>query len=236
MKNTIKWFAIIAIIAVIGFSMAACGGDDGTNPQIENYTVTYNGNAHTGGTVPTDSTPYPSGATVTVLGNNGNLAKTGNTFAGWNTAANGSGASYNAGSTFTIYANTTLYAQWTPVGGSTQSLDGIWEAPDGTRVTVSGNTGVYSVIGSAYSSGYMLDAVNKGYVAVGNQVFRNLTSSGNLTWTGQFMLITYNTSNPNVATGTSWANRTFTMSADGKTLQTFVSGSTTPENTFTRKQ
>jgi hypothetical protein len=29
MKNTIKWFGVIALVAVIGFSMAACGdGDD----------------------------------------------------------------------------------------------------------------------------------------------------------------------------------------------------------------
>jgi uncharacterized lipoprotein YehR (DUF1307 family) len=36
MKNTIKWFGIIAIIAVIGFSFIACGNDDnggdGTDP------------------------------------------------------------------------------------------------------------------------------------------------------------------------------------------------------------
>ena len=29
MKNFVKWFDIIALIAVIGFSFAACGGDDG---------------------------------------------------------------------------------------------------------------------------------------------------------------------------------------------------------------
>jgi predicted small lipoprotein YifL len=29
MKNVFKAFGIIAIVAVIGFSMAACGGDDG---------------------------------------------------------------------------------------------------------------------------------------------------------------------------------------------------------------
>jgi hypothetical protein len=29
MKNTLKWYGIIALIAVIGFSLAACGDDDG---------------------------------------------------------------------------------------------------------------------------------------------------------------------------------------------------------------
>jgi hypothetical protein len=28
MKNFVKWLGIIALVAVIGFSMAACGGDD----------------------------------------------------------------------------------------------------------------------------------------------------------------------------------------------------------------
>ena len=82
----------------------------------QNYTVTYNSNGATSGSVPTDSnSPYASGATVTVLGNTGNLAKTGYSFIGWNTQANGNGTSYAQGATFTINANTTLYAQWTPI-------------------------------------------------------------------------------------------------------------------------
>ena len=48
------------------------------------YAVTYNGNGATGGTAPADSNQYASGATVTVLGNIGSLAKSGSTFIGWN--------------------------------------------------------------------------------------------------------------------------------------------------------
>ncbi len=77
------------------------------------YTVTYNGNGATGGTPPTDSKQYASGATVTVLVNTGSLAKSGSTFTGWNTAAAGTGTSYSVGATFAITANVTLYAQWT---------------------------------------------------------------------------------------------------------------------------
>lgn len=77
------------------------------------YTVTYNGNTNTSGTIPVDgSSPYAASSTVTVLGNSGTLAKTGYTFAGWNTAANGSGTSYSQGGTFTIDANIILYAKW----------------------------------------------------------------------------------------------------------------------------
>ena len=79
------------------------------------YTITYNGNANTGGSPLTDSSsPYITGSTITVLGA-GTLVKTGNTFAGWNTLANGSGTSYAIGATFTITTNTILYAKWIPI-------------------------------------------------------------------------------------------------------------------------
>ena len=79
------------------------------------YTVTYDGNTSTGGTVPVDSAPYATGATVTVLGNTGSLVKSGGYhFVGWNTQPGGTGAGYSAGSTFAMgAANVTLYAQWT---------------------------------------------------------------------------------------------------------------------------
>ena len=84
------------------------------------YTVTYDGNGNTGGSVPVDSTAYHTGDTVTVSGNTGSLVKTGSSFTGWNTAANGSGTSYSGGQTFAMESgNVTLYAQWT--AGATPS-------------------------------------------------------------------------------------------------------------------
>ena len=75
--------------------------------------ITYNGNGHTGGTAPSDSSsPYPSGAQVTVLGNTGSLVKTGYVFDGWNTKADGTGTTYATGAQFNITADTTLYAKW----------------------------------------------------------------------------------------------------------------------------
>jgi len=76
------------------------------------YSVTYNGNGSTGGSVPTDGNAYNSGDSVTVLGV-GSLTNTCHTFNNWNTQSDGSGTSYNAGNTFNITSNTTLYAQWT---------------------------------------------------------------------------------------------------------------------------
>jgi uncharacterized repeat protein (TIGR02543 family) len=77
------------------------------------FAVTYAANGATSGAVPTDATAYAGGATVTVLGNTGTLARTGYTFLGWNTAAAGSGFFRAAAATFAISADTTLYALWT---------------------------------------------------------------------------------------------------------------------------
>ena len=84
-------------------------------------TITYNGNGNTAGTVPVDpSNHYQSGATVTVLGNTGNLSRlndggTSYRFTGWNTKADGSGVDQAEGSTLIMgAANVILYAQWTP--------------------------------------------------------------------------------------------------------------------------
>lgn len=90
----------------------------GQNPTaifaISPYTVTYNGNSSTGGSVPVDGNNYAVGSSVTVLSNSGSLVKTGYTFQGWNTKADGSGTPYATGSTFTIGAyNVILYARWT---------------------------------------------------------------------------------------------------------------------------
>lgn len=93
---------------------AACSQDPAAA-----YAVSYDGNGATSGSVPTDSGSYAAGATVTVLGNAGGLAKTYNAFAGWNSAADGSGTGYSPGATFTMGgASVTLYAQWTSSVGT----------------------------------------------------------------------------------------------------------------------
>ncbi len=77
------------------------------------YTVTYNGNSNTGGTVPVDTNKYTNGTSVTVLDNKGSLVKTGYSFSKWNTNQAGSGTDRTPGETFTIGSqNVTLYAKW----------------------------------------------------------------------------------------------------------------------------
>ena len=79
---------------------------------IATYTVIYNGNGHTGGTVPVDSnSPYVLTSTVTVLGG-GTLERRGYTFNGWSMAQGGGGTLYNQGDVFSIISNVTFSAQW----------------------------------------------------------------------------------------------------------------------------
>jgi uncharacterized repeat protein (TIGR02543 family) len=101
---------LLAAIAVLG--LTACS--DPVASASAKYSVSYDGNAASGGTVPVDSTEYVSGATAIVLGNSGGLAKSGYSFSGWNTQADAAGTGYTAGQSLTIgTANVTLYAQWT---------------------------------------------------------------------------------------------------------------------------
>jgi hypothetical protein len=90
----------------------------------DKYTVTYDGNGSTSGTVPVDAkSPYIANSEVTVLGNTNNLAKTDYTFQGWAKTAGAASADYTASAIaagtakFNITGNTTLYAVWTYNGG-----------------------------------------------------------------------------------------------------------------------
>lgn len=101
-------------------------------PTPVTYTVEYFGNGNDSGTVPVDNnSPYVSGSTVTVLGNSGNLAKSGYTFNDWNSLSAGTGTDYSSGSTFTINSNTNLFAKWTSVAPVnylwTGTIDGDYE-------------------------------------------------------------------------------------------------------------
>ncbi|MCT1541907.1 MULTISPECIES: S-layer homology domain-containing protein [Lysinibacillus] len=96
-------------------SLVSAGTLENTS-VVSTFTITYNGNTNTGGTVPTDSETYEQGETVTVLGNIGNLVKVGYTFEGWNTQADGRGIDYASASTVLMGSgNIILYAKWNPV-------------------------------------------------------------------------------------------------------------------------
>jgi hypothetical protein len=84
----------------------------GYDPAAE-YTVTYDGNGSTSGTVPTDTSKYKTTNTVAVSVNT--LTKDNNSFTRWNTKADGTGTSYDPGDKFVMgKENVVLYAQWLP--------------------------------------------------------------------------------------------------------------------------
>ena len=112
------------------------------------YSVTYDANGATGGTVPVDSDNHESGSSVTVLGNTGSLIKDGYNFNGWNTAADGTGTSYAAGGSFNISSDTTLYAQWVAKQNISYTVtfgvvNGSWDdsTTDDKVVTLTGHEG-----------------------------------------------------------------------------------------------
>ena len=146
------------------------------------YTVTYNGNGNTGGSVPVDSTNYVLGQTVTVLGNTGNIVKTGYSFTGWNTQSNGSGTLYTQGQTFAMgAANVALYAVWTTNATYIVTYDGNSYAggsvpvdttnyQQGQTVTVLGNTG--NLVKTGYSfTGWNTQANGSGTSYTQGQTF-----------------------------------------------------------------
>jgi len=144
-------------------------------------------------------------------------------------------AKYLAGGAGT-YTRTAGGAVWTKQAGAppapapavNTSLNGVWRRGNNSqwvKITINGNGGIITSLN--ITSAIWNSAVSKGYVKVGStQFWRSLTSMGNLKWSGQELQINWSNSNKDVATGTSWANVTFTMSADGQTI-TLSDGTTT---------
>lgn len=80
------------------------------------YSVVYNGNGNTSGSVPVDSYHYEDYDTATVLGNTGTLERDWFEFIGWNTSADGTGTHYDSDDVFIVgAASVTLYAEWKPI-------------------------------------------------------------------------------------------------------------------------
>ena len=82
-------------------------------PIVPEYTVSYNGNSATSGSMTSDSARYNKNYTA----KENTFIKEGYEFVGWNTAADGSGDSWKAKETrlYPYKHDITLYAQWTPI-------------------------------------------------------------------------------------------------------------------------
>lgn len=78
--------------------------------EITYYNIIYNGNNHTSGYVPVDSNEYESNDEINIIGNYGNLIKTGYKFSGWTYGV----LNYFENNIIYISENITLYAKWVP--------------------------------------------------------------------------------------------------------------------------
>jgi len=80
------------------------------NGRSQTYTVTFDSNEATSGTVPSSQTAA-AGSSIN-LPTSGDLAKEGFAFIGWNTKIDGEGTNYDPGETYTVDGNITLFANW----------------------------------------------------------------------------------------------------------------------------
>ena len=105
-KRRFRPLSALLVVALLGI---AFGGNARVANAATSYTVTFNGNGSTSGSMSPETSSAPTALTV-----NG-YARTGFVFTGWNTAANGSGTAYANEATYAFTANITLYAQWAGV-------------------------------------------------------------------------------------------------------------------------
>lgn len=162
----------------------------------EMYTITYNANGATGGTVP-ETVQVEKGSSFVISANTGNLTKTGYAFTKWSTSTDGtSGQSYAPGYSLTPSKNMTLYAQWgkdyaamiTVPGGSFY----LGDPNDGTnrpKITLSSfQIAQYEltyelwleVYRWAKENGYNLTSASKGYAA--NDAYKDFVPATNISW------------------------------------------------------
>lgn len=114
--------ALTVVLISIALLSLATGCDSPLIPLA--YSVTYDGNDSSGGTVPIDGERYHAGDLITVAGAS-DLTRLEHTFQGWNLVADGSGESFQPGDSLTMGdADVTLFAQWLPVPAYGVTYDG----------------------------------------------------------------------------------------------------------------
>jgi uncharacterized protein (TIGR02145 family)/uncharacterized repeat protein (TIGR02543 family) len=166
------------------------------------YTVTYNGNGNTGGSVPT-ATTVDSGSTITLSGQ-GTLTKTGYNFGGWNTNTGGTGTNYNAGASYTVIGNVTLYVKWVAYPTYTVTYNGNGNTggsvPTATTVD-SGSVITLSGQGTLVKTGYNFGGWNTNSSGTGTNYSEGASYivTGNVTlyakWTAIAYTVTFNGNN-----------------------------------------
>lgn len=162
----------------------------------EMYTITYDSNGATGGTVP-KIVQVEKGSSFVISANIGNLIKTGYAFTKWSTSTDGkSGQTYAPGDSLIPSKNMTLYAQWGKDYAAMVTVPGgsfyLGDPNNGTnrpKITLSSfQIAQYEltyelwleVYRWAKDNGYNLTSASKGYAA--NDAYKDFVPATNISW------------------------------------------------------
>jgi uncharacterized repeat protein (TIGR02543 family) len=203
-----KRFIFGCFIVACSFHFWGCSGiltpstTTTTVPGQPAYTVVYNGNGNTGGSVPIDGNTYTYNQVFAVIGNTGNLTKIGGVFSGWNTKADGAGIDRVPGAFFAMgSANVILYAKWTPT--YTVTYDG------------NGNTGGNVPTDSTtYLENVTVTVLGNGTLERTGYSFTGWNTLANGTGTNRAATSTFTMSSSNVTLYAKWSP-TYTITYDG---------------------
>jgi uncharacterized repeat protein (TIGR02543 family) len=192
------------------------------------FTVTFNGNGSTGGSMSNQTASAATNLTSNAF------TRTGYTFAGWNTVANGTGTSYANGASFPFTANTTLFAQWTAntltVTYNSQGGSAISNGSTTTGGQIAASPGTPARAGYTFNGWFVAAS---GGTAISFPSTHNQTANFTLfaQWTANTLAITYNSqggsaiSNGSTTTGGSIATSPGTPTRAGYTFNGWYTAS-----------
>jgi len=150
------------------------------------YTVTFNGNSATSGSIAAMSVDSGS---ATILPDKGTLVRTGYSFGGWNTNISGTGTNYPVGSSYIVVSTTTLYAKWTayPVYTVTYNGNGTTIGVPPSAVNVDSGTTI--TLPTMTRIGYSLGGWNTNIGGIGTNYTANSSYivTGNITLYARWM-------------------------------------------------
>jgi len=233
MKKALKLIGIIAVVAVIGFSMAAC--DNGTTSGGDSLPApTLTAQAYSSTVINLDWTAIPGAAGYNLYGSRSAssgfelLATRPTNSAGHqglqpDTTYYYKVAAYTANGTEGAMSNV---ASATTLSAGSFSLNGVWESDHGIVISIYDTKAVFTNI-DAFASWQEVE--KRGNIKIGASYFRNINKTGDWTWS--FQAQTYNVSTYELL---SWAPGTITLNSNG---QTFTANVPTAggSHTFTRK-
>jgi uncharacterized repeat protein (TIGR02543 family) len=185
-----------------------CAGGSGfvlikyTTPVTITYSISYDANSATSGSVPSAGSYRSGDVAYTVASNSGTLDRTGYSFAGWNTLADGSGTTYVASSgTLTTSSNLTLYAKWTLLtysitynsnSSTSGSVPGTQTKTYGVDLTVASNSGTLARTGYNFVGWNTLaDGSGTTFVAGSGTLTANSSATLFANWTANTYTISY---------------------------------------------